>query len=500
MDINKPIYALLRDSVTDFKAPAVHFNDLTLSFGEFFGLVERYAGGLSALGVKQGDVVAVCLPNVPQALVSIYALNRIGAIGNIIHPLSPRARVDTLIKSTGSKILLSLAGAGSDLVPSYVVGAPIGNERPIEEIAKSVFPVPEREGSLPALYMHSSGTTGEPKTIVLTDSQINAITEGMAMHFEGEDLRGQTCLAVLPIFHGFGFATVMHSLMALGVSMRLVPSYDRIKTPAYAIATKSNVLFGVPSIFQSMLASPEFVNADKSHITQVYCGGDFMPSDLTARFNDCLAGGGSKARLCVGYGLTECVAACAANSNLRYRLGSIGQAFKNVELGIFDEDLNELDAEERGEICVSGPSVMQGYLNDTEASGKTLIRHRDGKIWLHTRDVGYRDREGYYYFLSRIKRIAKINGFTVFPSEVEDVILSTCAVTSCIVAEKVIKGIPTLLAYIIKKDDALTEEDVKRACAEKLIKWSCPRHVVFMDSFPLNANGKTDVDNLPTVE
>lgn len=496
--MNKTISGYLLNKVKTDHAPAVSCRGKTLSFEEFFSLIDRFAGCFVNSGVKKGDVVAICLPNTVEALLALYGLNRIGAIADVIHPLSPRAQVDKIIRETGAVMLICLPGAGSDLVPSYTLGDPVKeNERHISTFLADVsrdWKPNVRSG--PCLYMHSSGTTGEPKTIVLTDDQVNAIADGMAMHYAGQDVSRLRCLAILPIFHGYGFATGMHFFLSTECCLDLVPSYDRLKTPAYAIESKANVLFGVPSIFMSMLASPEFRDADKSHIKQVYVGGDFVSTDLVEKFNACLSQGGSSARLCVGYGLTECVAACASNSNTAYKVGTIGKPFANVEIVIMDEDGNVLPAGERGEICVSGASVMKGYLNDKKATRQALVRGKDGKTWLHTRDVGYYDEDGFLHFLSRIKRIVKVNGFTVFPSEVENVILSIPGVISCVVKEGTVKGYPALIAYVIKDNEALCEEDIMATCAENLIKWSCPKVVKFMDSFPLTATNKVDIDKL----
>ena len=494
--MGKTISNYLIDHVKNLNAPAIVCRGRTISFAEFFGFTDKFAAAFNASGIKKGDVVAICLPNTLEALCALYGLNRIGAIANVIHPLSPRAQVDKIIKETSSEMLLCLPGAGSELVPSYSLGTPVGTERPLSDLLALQSQWTENRESSPCLYMHSSGTTGAPKTIVLTDDQVNAIADGMEAHYAGQDIRGLRCLAILPIFHGYGFATGMHFFLANECCLDLVPSYDRVKTPAYAIGTKANVLFGVPSIYLSMLASPEFRNADKSHIKQAYVGGDFVSTDLTEKFNACLAAGGSSAKLCVGYGLTECVAACASNSNLEYKLGTIGKPFKNVDIVIMNESGDVLPVNERGEICVAGTSVMSGYLNDNDATSKALIADKNGKVWLHTRDVGYFDTDGFLHFLSRTKRIVKVNGFTVFPSEVENVILSISGVVSCVVKEGNVKGYPALIAYVIKKAPDLTESDVIDYCTQHLIKWSCPKQVKFLDAFPLSATGKVDVDKL----
>jgi long-chain acyl-CoA synthetase len=265
---------------------------------------------------------------------------------------------------------------------------------------------------------------------------------------------------------------------------------------------RPNVLVGVPTLFEALTHDASLRRADLSCLTVCFSGADTLPRDVKERFEAMVASGGGHVRLLEGYGLTEAVSGIMATPIEHYREGSIGVPLPGMLATICAPGtVEELPPGEEGEICVSGPAVMLGYLDDPEATAQALRMHADGRTWLHTGDLGKRDADGFFYFTVRLKRMIKSSGFNVYPAQVEAVIRGHPAVQDvCVIGVPDPKQVERVVACVVPRDraaagDAL-EHEIIAYCRDRMIKWSCPREVRFIDEIPQTKVGKVDFREL----
>lgn len=486
--MSQSIYAKLNN--TPFSSEiALSEGEITISYLELKEEIRKVARNLRALGIKEGDVVTVSLPNIVEAVISFYAINAVGAIANMIHPSLPSLLMREIQEDTHSALLIGLTSHKSVNRKITCRSKTLIKNSWENFIQKDCPEISYNEKDSTAVYLHSGGTTDKPKTIVLSSTNFNALSIGLEKLFHTNEARGYKALTTLPLFHGFGLGAGVHAMLNLGVELVLVPKFDKNTTPDIVVDQKINMILGVPLIFQSILNCKKVQNAkDLSHIKNCFIGGDNIPHELTVEFNKMLKSKKSSALLCEGYGLTECVSVCAVNRNDSYKAGSIGKPLDNVSMEILSEDGSFSKDECIGEICVSGDIVMQRYLSHMNK----CFMEKNGKTWLKTGDYGYRDGDGFYYFIERKKRVVKISGVTVFPSEVE-MILRTHHTVREVFVRPTSNDNQKLKAFIVKKaGQKVTEEDIKEYCRAHLMKWAVPETVVFLPSLPLTPIGKID--------
>ncbi len=329
-------------------------------------------------------------------------------------------------------------------------------------------------------------------------SNRNFIAEGMQAAAWGGLVQGDSILAVLPIFHGFGLGVCVNAVLMAGGKSILVPVFDPATTAALLRAKRPSVLVGVPTLFHALAADPALARADLSGLKACFCGADTLPRPVKERFEKLVAARGGRVRLLEGYGLTEAVTAIMAMPAGEYREGSMGIPFPDMAAKLCEPGTGrELPAGEEGELCVSGPAVMLGYLGDPEATAQALRVHADGRTWLHTGDLARRDEDGFFYFVLRLKRMIKSSGFNVYPTQVEGVLHGHSAVAqACVVGVPDPAQVERVKAFVVLADPSKESEEMKQEliayCRERLIKWSCPREIEFRRDLPKTRVGKVD--------
>jgi long-chain acyl-CoA synthetase len=312
-------------------------------------------------------------------------------------------------------------------------------------------------------------------------SSRNFIAEGMQAACWGGLEQGQSILAILPIFHGFGLGVCVNAAFMTGAKSILVPAFDARLVATLLRSKRPNLLVGVPTLYDALVRDPTLERADLSCLRAAFSGADTLPRPLKERFEELVAARGGKVKLLEGYGLTEAVTAIMAMPLDEYREGSIGIPFPDMLAKICKVGSTEEAAtREEGEICVAGPAVMLGYLDDPATTAQALRLHPDGRVWLHTGDLGRMDVDGFFYFTVRLKRMIKSSGFNVYPAEVEAVLYR-----HPLVKEACVVGVPDpslgerVKAHVVLRSaseaDAATERALIEHCRQNLIKWSCPR-------------------------
>ncbi len=345
-----------------------------------------------------------------------------------------------------------------------------------------------------ATILYSGGTTGSPKGIML--SHRNFVSEGLQVATWVGLSERDTILAVLPIFHGFGLGALIHTGLMTGAKLVMVPQFTPETVAELITKKRTTLMAGVPTLYEALGRNPSLERADLSALRAAFCGADTLTKPVKQRFEDLVRRRGGNVRVLEGYGLTEAVTAIMAMPLNEERVGSIGIPFPDMAAKICEPGTTrELSPGEEGEICLAGPAVMLGYLDDPEATAATLKRHDGGRI--HTGDIGRMDEDGFFYFTARLKRMIKSSGFNVYPAQVEGVLLEHLAVeAACVV------GIPDeaqgerVKAFVVATDPALATQELATEliehCQARLIKWSCPRDVEFLDELPTTRIGKID--------
>ena len=351
----------------------------------------------------------------------------------------------------------------------------------------------------PAVILHSGGTTGSPKGIILTNGNFNALTEQAKIAFK-EVKPGEKVLSIMPIFHGFGLGVSINAPLDLGCEVILIPQFNAKKFDKLIEKYKPNVLFGVPTLFEALINTKN-ERLNLSMVKYIISGGDSLSPSLERRINVYLSNHGASITISQGYGMTEALAAVALSFGKANKSGSIGiplpgNYMKIVKPGTQDE----VPYGEDGEICISGPTVMVGYLDNEKETNEMLQIHKDGMIWLHTGDIGMMDEDGVIYYKQRLKRMIISSGYNVYPAYVEQVIEEHPAVLKCTVV-----GIPhpykieVPKAFIVLKNgyNPLTvKKSIKDHCKKNLAKYAIPADFEYRKSLPKTLIGKVDFKKL----
>ena len=529
----KTMYQMLRETALKYpRNTAYAFMGEKTSYEVFLKRIDAAARGLVAMGIGRGDRVTICMPNTPQALDCFYALNRIGAIPNMIHPLSAAKEITFYLNFSRSKAILTLdqfyakvASVAAELEnPTTILIAKIGDELPFP--LNLVYPhtkggkhplpqegytlwydmiaagkgaaLPEDTGNADdcAAVLYSGGTTGTAKGIQLSSRNFNALGLQTIAASGYQSINGMKMLSIMPVFHGFGLGIGIHTALIGGATCILVPQFN-IKTYAdILVKQKPNLIPGVPTLFEALLRAEGLEKADLSFLRGIFSGGDSLSPELKKKVDAFLKDHGCTEQIREGYGTTECVTASCLTPKDYARAGSIGVPFPDTFYKIVAVGTTqEVDAHTEGEICISGPTVMLGYMDNPEETAQTLRRHSDCRIWLHTGDLGYMDEDGFVYFRQRIKRMLITNGYNVYPSQLENIIDGHEKVLlSCVIGIKDAQRGQRIKAYIvpmpgIEPNDALKTE-ILDYCKEHIAKYALPRDVEFRTELPKTLVGK----------
>lgn len=505
------------------------------TFGNLVKKIEEISGAYYALGVRKGDIVTIIMPNTPEAVISIYALNRIGAVANILHPLSAQEEIKNHINRVKSKVLLCVDICTEKIskiidktsVKKAIV-ASAGNSMPFvmkklyalkciksfkydksdkrylswSEFAEKSRTVAEYspkdgENREVAVILHSGGTTGTPKDIMLSNYNFNAF--GIQAVLTLRDVKaGDKILAILPIFHGFGLGVCVHVSFCFGACSVLIPQFNAKKFAGILKKYKPTMLFGVPTLYDALLKAKGTDKIDFSFLKYAVSGGDTLPEKLENSVNEFLAAHNSSIKICEGYGMTEGLAALSLSVSENYKSRTIGKPLIGTEMCVVEPGTtNVLPAGEDGELCVSGPTVMIGYRNNPEETKNTLRVHADGKVWLHTGDMAAIDEGGFVHYKLRIKRMMITSGFNVYPTQIESVVEELDFVEKCVVVsvphqykKEVAKAYIVLKNGKEKSDE--TKEEIRAYCKKKLMHYSVPYKYEFVDLLPKTAYNKID--------
>ncbi len=512
---------------------AYDFMGSNVSYRQFVRQVVRCARALRNIGIGAGDRVTIIMPNAPQTLIMFYAVNLVGAVSNMVHPLSSEKEIEFYISFSKSKATLALdqtwprlekvmknvkienliiSGVGDGLAPAkraayamvqFFKGVHIPDDAPITrwpdfikagDAYKNRFWA-KRGANDPASILYSGGTTGKTKGIALSNYNFNALAAQIvavnAMFKPGDKM-----LAVMPMFHGFGLGVSIHSMLANGGHCILIPIFNAESYAELLKKHQPNFIAGVPTLYEALLRLPSLDDVDLSCLKGVFSGGDSLSVELKKRFDEFLAKHNATIKVREGYGTTECVTASCLTPPHMAKEGSIGIPFPDTYYKIVKPGtIEELPYGEEGEICLSGPTVMLGYVDEPEETANTLKKHEDGLVWLHTGDLGMMDDEGFIYFRQRIKRMIVTSGYNVYPSQIENILDANDFVhMSCVIGVPDPYKMQRVKAFVVLKPGFKPSEEIEEAilayCGKHIAKYAMPKQIEFRESLPKTLVGK----------
>lgn len=537
---NINVYRYFEDKVLDYNnQECIDYYGYKIKYSELLIKIDELARGLYSDGIRRGDIVTICLPNTIEGIVSFFAINKIGAIVNFIHPSSSENEIRDSLNETNSKILLTtdtnyikIKNIEKDIKVNRIILIDIYGYTPtvssirdkLDEKIETNFLKTEKlyifwnfflikarrkkfddyviEGKKddPAIILHSGGTTGTPKGVVLSNKNLIAFVES-AIIGQNYLVKGDTCLALMPIFHGFG---IIHSILfplCIGMNVILRPKFDVKEYCDMIKKYKPQILMGVPSLFDSLVSEWQDKDVKLDFLKCVLVGGDTLKKDLRKRINEFLKENGAKISVCAGYGLSEAVCGVSLGNPTHQKGEAIGIPLPGIYVGIFSTDNREVPYGTEGEICVSGPTVMLGYYNNEKETNMTLHVHSDGNVWLHTGDLGTMDSEGFITYTNRLKRMIISSGYNIYPNRIEKILEKHPAVMLCtVVGIKHPHKMEVPKAYIVlnngySKCESLVNE-LKKICKKNLPKYSWPYEYEFLDKLPTTKVGKIDFKSL----
>jgi len=522
------------------QAVAYDFLGTTATYGQFAADIDRCADALAALGLKQGDRMTIAMPTCPQAVICFYAVNKLGGVASMIHPLSTATEIEFYLNLSRSRFALTLDAFYSKFtavkdstgleklilarIPDYLgwlkrIGFNLTKGRKIPKVPEDAPVVwwrvmmsashphaPKSNAGFEdmAVILYSGGTTGKPKGIMLSNR--NFICEGMQVSAWGNLTGGDAILAILPVFHGFGLGVCINAAFMGGAKSILVPQFTPEDVAKLIRAKRPNFIVGVPTLFEALNRNPLFQKTNLSCIKAAFSGADTLPRVVKERFEALVRQQGGDTQLREGFGLTEAVTAIMAMPMTEYREGSVGLPFPDMAAKIVRSGTTEtLPPGEEGEICLNGPAVMMGYLDQPEETAQALQQHPDGQTWLHTGDIGTMDAEGFFYFHLREKRMIKSSGMNVYPAQVEEQLYKHPAVQEvCVIGVPDAKQVERVKGFVVLKDSAKAGAEMEKElidfCRRDLIKWSCPREIEFRNELPLTLVGKVAFAELAAEE
>ncbi len=515
---------------------AYEFMGKQTTYAQFSQRINLTAKAYLELGIRKGDRVTICMPNCPQAVDSFYALNRIGAIPTMIHPLSAAGEIAFYLNASHSRAILTLdqfygkvagimdrveqpvtlliARIADELKQPLKAGYLLTSGRKIPKLPadgsyvlwkdflsagrKRTAPLPPDDGRYDegAVILFSGGTTGTTKGILLSNYNFNALAMQTEAASGFAPIAGLKMLSVMPVFHGFGLGIGIHTMLACGATCILVPQFTVQSYADLIRKKKPNVIAGVPTLFEALLRADGMEDADLSFLVGMFAGGDSLSVELKRKVDRFLKEHNANIQVREGYGTTECVTASCLTPYHCSREGSIGIPFPDTFYKIVRPGTTEeVEPHVEGEICVSGPSVMIGYVDNEEETASTLRRHTDNRVWLHTGDLGYMDEDGFIYFRQRIKRMIISSGYNVYPGQLENMIDGHEKVLlSCVVGVKDEYKIQKVKAYVVLQPGIEPSDEIKQEllayCREHIAKYAMPYDIEFRADLPKTLVGK----------
>ncbi len=512
---------------------AFDFMGKSTTYRKLVEQVEACARSLKTLGVRAGDRITIAMPNCPQAIFMFYAVNLVGGISNMIHPLSAEKEIEFYLNESESYSVITLdqfynkfeavrqntkvvniiiASVKDELSRPVRAGYMLTEGRKIKKIPEDApiirwqdfmklgkacswnYKV-ERAAQDPAVILYSGGTTGTTKGIVLTNLNFNALS-CQVVAANPMFRPGDKMLAAMPLFHGFGLGVCIHTMLAQGGRCILIPRFTAKSYAKQITRYRCNFIAGVPTLYEALLRLPDMEKADLSSLKGVFSGGDSLSVELKKKFDKFLYDHQATVQVREGYGTTETVTACCLTPPHMFKEGSIGVPFPDTYIKIVKPGTEEeLPYGEEGEVLLAGPTVMKEYMNHPEETAQTIRTHADGLRWVCTGDLGTMDEEGFIYFRGRAKRMIISSGYNVYPGQLENILDAHELIhMSCVIGIPDAYRMQAVKAFVMLKEGVPateeTREEIMAYCRKHIAKYAMPKEIEFRDELPKTLVGK----------
>ena len=529
------LYRFLRMRVKGYENyTAINYFGKKYSYYTMIGKIDHLADCFTDMGVKKGDHVIFLTTTLPETICSLYALNKIGAIPVFVEPRMDKSRIDYFIGLVKAKVVVMIDLVYPkvfDLMEKHnVEHVLVQNARfslhRIQKFFLSIFSKkthiefkgiykkfrdfvkkdvphiavePQFEENSTAIVTQTGGTTGNPKGVELTNEGLNTVA--LSFDYTHNDcVPGDIFLNIMPIFTSYGIVCGSHMALTQRTINVLIPNFKPKKFPKLIKKHKPAAVIAVPAFYELLIKDPIMRNVDLSGLKFAVSGGDVLNPKLEEHINIFFKEHNCKYHICQGYGLSETTAVTAFNCI--YREKSEGLPLCTSTMGIFDPKTGEeLDYNQTGEICITGPSIMKCYFNNQEETKNVMKKHKDGRVWIHSGDMGYFDEDGFLFFEGRFKFvIPRFDGHKNFPIQLERVVskfkgIVNCSVVPCKDLDHMQGQYPLVVAELEDKNANLEEarESILRHCKKRIGEREQPCDVVFEDKIPLTLVGKNDV-------
>ena len=545
------IYDYFLNTIDNEKNTCLIYYGKEIPYKDVIKKIEETAKALTKMGVKEGDIVTLCMPTIPETVYLFYALNRIGAVANMVDPRTNVERIQNFINNSSSKYVfaidvysekISQAIKDTSIEKGIITSASTSLPTPIKLAYKIGVKVKERKGEVerttkdkmfisweqfidygkkqkaikdseykentPAGIVYTGGTTGIPKGAMLSNENLIAQTKNMISAFKGENHgKGYRFLNIMPPFIAYGLGCGLSSMLCMGLKVDIIPKFDPDKFDELIIKNKPEVILGVPSFFEKLIESPKLNGVDLSFLKVIIVGGDALNIEVEEKINNFLKQHNCNIKITKGYGMTEISAAATYTSTDESNsIGSVGIPMANNNVMVIDPETGEYCGyNEQGEVYMTGPTIMVDYLNNDEES-KKVKKEINGEVWVKSSDIGKVNEKGEVFVLDRIKRmVIRPDGHNVFPSQIENVIAKHPEVEKVAVVgikhyDQINGEIPT--AFIVLKNEKTDEEKTKIiAEIEEISKRCLPERdkaldYYMVDLLPLTSIGKVDFSKI----
>ena len=518
-------------------SPAISYMNETILYNDMLDNIDKVTKALINMKIKKGDVVTLVMANIPENIYLFYALNRIGAVANMVDPRLKEEEIIEILNDTKSSNLISIdTFLNSKKINNIKKSVKLENIvilNPLESLKKhkilkffvnlkqkirinyrkcniiswkkfiddgkntELSSLPKLSEEEDAVMVRTGGTTGKPKTVILSNKNLNEMANQHALgeyNFE----KGDVFLDFLPPFIAYGICGAMHMPLVLGLNLRLIPKFDAKIFPKLMTEYRPNVVFGGPILYEKMMIDKKTRTVDLSNLKVPVSGGDTMNIELEQKINNYFKNNNCLHHVGQGYGMTEVSSSACYSKEEAYCEGSVGIPLINNSIAIFDVDtMEEKQYDCEGEICIKTDTMMKGYLDNNLEYQKVIKVHEDGSTWVHTGDIGKINSSGNLFVIGRIKRIIVSNGSKIFPTEVENIINKHDEVLSCTVVgakHKEYRSVPVAHIVLKEKNIDLNKlvSDINTEIKDKLPNYYLPYTYIFRNEIPLTSINKVD--------
>ena len=516
---------------------AINYMGNIITYKELLDKIDEVTKSLINLNVKSGDVVTLIMANIPENIYLFYAINRLGAVANIIDPRLKTDEIIDIVNNNKSKLVIAIDSfmnkknilnikKNSD-IENIVLVNPLETLKNNKLISFAISckekinyhlsnknfirwsdfvnngrnvtlsDIPKYAEEKDAIMVRTGGTTGKPKIVVLSNKNLN---EMVNQHFLGEYNfnKKDLFLNFLPPFIAYGICGATHMPLVLGLENILIPKFDAKDFPKLMKKYKPNVVFGGPILYEKMMNSKKTKNVDLSSLRVPVSGGDTMNIELENKINKYFEDNNCYHTIGQGYGMTEVSSSACYSKENSYVEGSVGIPLINNSISIFDTDtMEEKMINEEGEVCIKTDTMMSGYFNNEIENNNVIKIHEDGSTWVHTGDIGKMNSNGNLFVIGRMKRMIVSNGSKIFPISIESIICKNPYVESCVVVgaeHKTLRHVP--VAHIVLNDNNIDKEklidELNFEIKKELPDYYLPFIYVFRRNMPLTSIDKID--------